>query len=303
MGDGYSWRGCSTETGCCVTLRTLGSANARDESTNMCLTEEEVKGEPGEEFEEDDGGDYVLEEEAVSEGDEVLEYGEEDEERDEEMQDIDSDADKESSLYCEDYLTLVRNLIPDEMKQPRPEIFYPINLEAGDTFESSLWEREKGNYGVDEEVQLVGVEHIAGPNCFDDRGYNGHNISAAEMKGCTTYQCLAYKMSSWTPDSDDQEWENDSECFLTGIGDRFPSRDMAHPQVYPPRHGWDKRDADTFHFVSISPHPLQSPLLSSANENKRGRTRRTSRCPSTQPVSTSSSVSPSKSSGKSIFTG
>ncbi|KAE9377456.1 hypothetical protein N431DRAFT_330067 [Stipitochalara longipes BDJ] len=135
------------------------------------------------------------------------------------------------------------------VQAPAPEIFYPIDIEAGDAFEPSLWEREKGKYGADDEskgISLVGVEHIAGPKCVDDRGYNGHNITAAEMKGSTTYQCLAYKSPGWEPESDDEEWEQESEVFLTGIGDRFPSRDMDYPEVVPARHGWDQEVADSW---------------------------------------------------------
>jgi len=37
------------------------------------------------------------------------------------------------------------------------------------------------------------VEHIAGPGCRNLDGYNGHNISGEEMRGCLTLQCLVRK--------------------------------------------------------------------------------------------------------------
>ena len=236
MGNGYSWRSCDGETGCCVALRTE--------------EKEEVKGKDGieevgwEGEEEDEDGEFVCEEGSGS-GSESDEG-----ESDVEMTDVDAEEEEEE-VYCEDYLTLLRNLnaMNERASVPDPEIFYPIDIEAGDTFESSLWEREKGVYGADDDskgVRLVGVEHIAGPKCLDNRGYNGHNIGVDEMKGSTTYQCLAYKSSGWEPESDDEEWEAESEVFLTGIGDRFPSRDMASPDVYPARHGWDQGDADSW---------------------------------------------------------
>jgi hypothetical protein len=239
--NGPSWRACSTETGCCVTLRTERNPNVSI-SGAIVLKDEDVRGEFGEEYDEEGDGDW--EEKKESEDDERLEFEEEGEGGDIEMK----DEEEEEELYCEDYLTLLRNLAPEET-ETKPEIFYPIDVDPGDSPETSLWEREKGRHGTDEsgqEMRLVGVEHIAGPCCLDERGYKGHNISAEEMKGCTAYQCLAYKGSDWTPEPDDQEWERESECFLTGVGDRFPSRDMAFPNVYPPRHGWDEGEADTY---------------------------------------------------------
>jgi hypothetical protein len=139
--------------------------------------------------------------------------------------------------------------LKDETDTPEPETFYPIEVDSDDSLETCLWGPEKANPRIDpsgQEIRVVGIEHIAGPSCRDERGYNGYAISAAEMKHSTTYQMLAYKPPSWKPEADDQEWEEDSECFLTGIGDRFPSRDMASPNVYPARHGWDEGEADTY---------------------------------------------------------
>jgi hypothetical protein len=43
-------------------------------------------------------------------------------------------------------------------------------------------------------------EHIAGPNCENTQGYNGNNISAEEMRTCTTIQCLAERQWQWPPE-------------------------------------------------------------------------------------------------------
>ncbi|KAN0107848.1 hypothetical protein V8E51_007590 [Hyaloscypha variabilis] len=246
MGDGFSYRGCGGETGCFVVLRTeekMGERSGGGEGVGW-------EGEGGDWDDGEDGGEFVDEIEGGEE--EVLEYEEDDGEEgsDVEMEDVEEEE-VEEEKYCEDYLALLRNLraMNDRPQTPKPDIFYPIDLEAGDTFESALWEREKTKYGAEDEsrgVSLVGVEHVAGPRCFDDRGYNGHNIPAEEMKGCTTYQFLAYKSSDWHPESNDEEWEERSQVFLTGIGDRFPSRDMASPEVIPVRHGWNEGDSDSW---------------------------------------------------------
>jgi hypothetical protein len=207
------------------------------------LKDEVVKGEFGEEYGEETDREW----DGDSEDDEPFEYVSDDESSDVELEDVAEEKEQEE-IYCEDYLTLICNLREDETDTPERETFYPIDVNLGESLETSLWEREKANQGIDpsgQERRLVGIEHIAGPSCLDERGYNGHAISAAEMKQSTTYQMLAYKPPNWRPEPDDQEWEKDTEYFLTGIGDRFPSRDMAFPNVYPARHGWDEREADT----------------------------------------------------------
>lgn len=73
-------------------------------------------------------------------------------------------------------------------------------------------------------------EHIAGPKCEDTQGYNGHHISAEEMRTCTAVQCLIEKASEmrdwlpeWAPEPDDQDFERASNYFLSGLGDRIGS--------------------------------------------------------------------------------
>lgn len=85
------------------------------------------------------------------------------------------------------------------------------------------------------------IEHIAGPGCKNDKGYNGLDISAEEMRGCTTFQCLARKDSTWHPEVDDQQFELNGDYFLTGLGGYMPSRDSGYgADIRPPRHGSDE---------------------------------------------------------------
>ena len=73
-------------------------------------------------------------------------------------------------------------------------------------------------------------EHIAGPNCEDTQSYNGNHISAEEMRTCTTVQCLVEKRSQmrdwlpeWESEPNDEEFETESNHFLSGLGDRIGS--------------------------------------------------------------------------------
>ena len=73
-------------------------------------------------------------------------------------------------------------------------------------------------------------EHIAGHNCKDPQGYNGHHMSAEEMRTCNTVQCLiekARQMRDWLPEwaleLEDEDFERESKYFLSGLGDRIGS--------------------------------------------------------------------------------
>ncbi|KAF2497518.1 hypothetical protein BU16DRAFT_316138 [Lophium mytilinum] len=87
-------------------------------------------------------------------------------------------------------------------------------------------------------------EHIAGPTCTCERGYNGHNIAAEEMRGCNTFQCFVRKSRGWRPEGDDQDFEAASTHFLSGLCGHMPSTDSGgYPQVIPARHGVEEVDA------------------------------------------------------------
>ncbi|KPM40538.1 hypothetical protein AK830_g6027 [Neonectria ditissima] len=62
-------------------------------------------------------------------------------------------------------------------------------------------------------------EHISGPGCTHLGGYHGDRISAEEMRGCTTVQCLVRKLGDWYPRSDDLRFERESKFHLTGLSD------------------------------------------------------------------------------------
>jgi hypothetical protein len=207
---GRSEGACSKETGCCIALRTESDPNVK-QFGGVRLKDEDVKGEFGEEYGEETDGKWERE----SEDDETLEYvSDDDESSGVEMEDVAEGKAKEDT-YCEDYLTLIRNL-RDETDTPEPETFYPIEVDSDDSLETCLWGPEKANPRIDpsgQEIRVVGIEHIAGPSCRDERGYNGYEISAAEMKHSTTYQMLAYKPPSWKPEADDQEWEEAVNAF------------------------------------------------------------------------------------------
>jgi hypothetical protein len=85
---------------------------------------------------------------------------------------------------------------------------------------------------VREEEHPDRKENIGGPGCVDCRGYSGHRISLAEMKGCRAIQCLLMKTIDWKPEPDDQDFELDGRVFLTGVGDGSP--DMAPLEIISP---------------------------------------------------------------------
>ena len=61
------------------------------------------------------------------------------------------------------------------------------------------------------------MEHAAGPGCISHCGYSGQWISVEEMKGCCSMQCLVQKGSGWQPEPNDQDFELESDYFVTGV--------------------------------------------------------------------------------------
>ncbi|KAI0167625.1 hypothetical protein BJ166DRAFT_520332 [Pestalotiopsis sp. NC0098] len=99
-------------------------------------------------------------------------------------------------------------------------------------------------------------EHLAGgleckwlESCVCEGAYNGHAISAEEMRGCTTLQCLVPKGDDWESEDDDEEFEKSGKFFLSGLSDHSPSRDMSWPQMFPPRHDCSETKADNTFYV------------------------------------------------------
>lgn len=104
------------------------------------------------------------------------------------------------------------------------------------------------------------LEHIAGPNCQQTAGYNGHNITAEEMRGCYTAQCLVPKPSWWHPEPDDEDFEATADFFLSGLTDLMPSRDYSDPTVIPVRHGCNLPRTDNNFFDENIAHEVAMPF-------------------------------------------
>ena len=95
--------------------------------------------------------------------------------------------------------------------------------------------RRAGLFGGDE----TGNEHLAGPGCISGQGYTGYQISTEEMKGCRAVQCLMMKTETWEAEEDDQDFELQSNYFLTGLGDGSPDESSLE-NITPARHGADE---------------------------------------------------------------
>lgn len=121
---------------------------------------------------------------------------------------------------------------------------------------------DSGKSGSTDWNECQELEHLAGPRCEHASGYCGFNISAEEMRGCTTVQCLVVKTSEWTPEPDDQDFELTGKYFLSGLCGQMPSRDIGGPTMTPPRHGAEDIYPDTTVSGSIwRAIPLMAPEL------------------------------------------
>ncbi|KXJ92058.1 hypothetical protein Micbo1qcDRAFT_204081 [Microdochium bolleyi] len=108
-------------------------------------------------------------------------------------------------------------------------------------------------------------EHIAGPDCSNDHGYNGHLISVDEMFHGHTAQFLASKIlleesgSAWESAEDDLDFERDSACFLTGLSKAAPVTDDTI-RVQPERHGVDQIESDNYLYEWMTIHEYGLPF-------------------------------------------
>ncbi|KAF3005603.1 hypothetical protein E8E13_001920 [Curvularia kusanoi] len=83
-------------------------------------------------------------------------------------------------------------------------------------------------------------------DCFRGKGYNGKYITAQEMRGCNTAQCLLSKIY-YSPDADDdQEFERQSSFFLSGLCGNVKSRDGGGEEFLPSRHGLEYVNVDSW---------------------------------------------------------
>lgn len=110
------------------------------------------------------------------------------------------------------------------------EVLIPLPTVRGEP----ATKRQKIFHGVD----YSKFEHIAGPDCGHQGGYNGSRIKPVEMAGCRTLQFLADKddEDEWEPDDEALPFESYSRCFLTGLSD---CARLHRTEVVPPRNDLD----------------------------------------------------------------
>ncbi|CAI6069589.1 unnamed protein product [Clonostachys chloroleuca] len=112
---------------------------------------------------------------------------------------------------------------------PTEEMYYRRVKNHPEEVRSDIWARLEGG-------NPVRLEHIAGPDCESESGYNGHHISVEEMRGCNTMQGLIVKDPDWEPEDGDEEFESSGRYYLTGLHDANTNLD-SHDSCTPTRHG------------------------------------------------------------------
>jgi hypothetical protein len=141
------------------------------------------------------------------------------------------------NYHAEDYWTWYESKVPNGRKRPPPD---PV-------------------------MGCPSGEHIAGPNCEDTQGYKGHSISLEEMRTCSAVQCLMEKksqtrdwLSDWNPESDDEDFEAESDYFLSGLAHKCCSWED-DTNLAPERHDVGQMDpsldGDGFSMGDMSFHP------------------------------------------------
>ncbi|CAG9997005.1 unnamed protein product [Clonostachys byssicola] len=112
---------------------------------------------------------------------------------------------------------------------PTEEMYYRRVKNHPEEVRPQIWARLIGG-------NPVRLEHIAGPDCESESGYNGHLISVEEMRGCNTMQGLILKDPDWEPEDGDEEFERSGRYYLTGLQDANTNLD-AYDSCTPTRHG------------------------------------------------------------------
>lgn len=84
-----------------------------------------------------------------------------------------------------------------------------------------------------------GTEKTGPHNCFRGIGYKGRFITAEEMRGCNTAQCLISKANhgAEAEEPDDQDFEREIPFCLSGLLGHVCSRDGSDKSFVPARHG------------------------------------------------------------------
>ncbi|KAH8662381.1 hypothetical protein BX600DRAFT_319071 [Xylariales sp. PMI_506] len=220
---------CPREAGCLVAIRPL-PGRKQDPAEDVTDPADEADGDY--EYESSDGEEpYEYEIPEESGGDDDVDMAGEGDDDDDEV----SDSTSENN-----YVEFVRS-IRSEREHVGPT--FPQHPEIPPETD------------VDERFSDLGpsqaLEHIAGSlgcrfnNSLDcGGGFNGHAISAEDMRGCNTIQCLVRKPEGWVPEPDDKDFEQRGDYFLSGLSDYMPSRDDRSPKVFPHRHGYDMVKAE-----------------------------------------------------------
>ncbi|CAH0046505.1 unnamed protein product [Clonostachys solani] len=161
---------------------------------------------------------------------------------------------------------------------PTEEMYYRRIKNHPEEVRSDIWARL-------EDGDPVMLEHIAGPECESESGYNGHHISVEEMRGCNTMQGLILKHPDWKPEDGDEEFERSGRYYLTGLHDANTNMDSYDPCT-PTRHGcssvspaFENDDTDTimannsdlaYHY-SLAVHPTCLEVLKRVHLRRYGR--------------------------------
>ncbi|CAI6338064.1 unnamed protein product [Periconia digitata] len=116
--------------------------------------------------------------------------------------------------------------------------------------------------------------------CDRGRGYDGKSITAIEMRGCNTAQCLlskAHHDSAMREEADDQDFERGGRYCLSGLCDHVRSRDSGSEEVVPSRHGVSRPyvdnvsiQADGDNFTAIPFHPACFDIFSRLSRKRFG---------------------------------
>lgn len=232
-----SWTGeCGPDSGCCIALR---------------APDNEKRTEEDDERQDDSDSDYEYQ---SQEEDEAYEY-ESDASASEPEQGVEMDAGDESEEDMSpqgDSMNLRTWLALRSERGRKQDVFLPLP-QANRKSRTA----RKGGDASDGSLNHNHMEHIAGPGCRDNRGYHGFAISFEEMNGCKTLQCLERKTNTWMQQPDDQDFERDSNYFLSGLCDRMPSRDIDCPRVTPARHGLTMPRADNIVWMVSNPSRIQ----------------------------------------------
>lgn len=166
------------------------------------------------------------------------EYQSEDDDEPLEWDEID-DTSETSDVEAEDDMESKSEDLNSNLNQKVTEVEPSSSLiepEVSDSPESSVSGEDSDDFMV-EWRRCQNLEHLAGPGCKHPRGYNGNNITAEEMFGACTAQCLVRKDGSWRADPYDEEFELSSDFFLSGVGGHMQSRDSGGLKATPVRHG------------------------------------------------------------------